>query len=449
MHAPAKYVEKGLSWLANGLWYAIQPLYRISPNPSITPAWSDKPLLKSQREVPSAARRAAGHDLSVPACTREARQAIVDSKATPDLFTRHHAGEIPAQIIERDGKVWMVKDCPTHGHYEDVLSTDPAFFRKTEEQFPGSGHPRPRGRRPARSRHELAPVRPRRRADRRPDEPLQHDVRPVLHGRQPGGVRPRARVGGNQGHPGPGGGEEAAPPDVGAVLGRRAHDLEALPEGRRVLHGARVPKRPGGHQRHRVRQGSRSSATRRARPGLRFVYLQFDGIGNAANQHRHVPNLFDVKLRAIENLHAAGVDIVPVTTIINGINNEQVGPHRRVRPRQPEEDLVPLVPARVVHRPRRGDLGRAAGRAALHAGRPRPRHQAADRHRRAAARLVPDLDDDDVRGLGRPDPRADLRLGPAQLRVPSRLRRGHGRHDRQEHEGARPVSARSSTAGSS
>jgi uncharacterized radical SAM superfamily Fe-S cluster-containing enzyme len=38
-----------------------------------------------------------------------------------------------------------------------------------------------------------------------------------------------------------------------------------------------------------------------------------------------VGNLFDVKLRAIENLYAAGVDIVPVTTIVNGINNEQVG----------------------------------------------------------------------------------------------------------------------------
>jgi uncharacterized radical SAM superfamily Fe-S cluster-containing enzyme len=59
--------------------------------------------------------------------------------------------------------------------------------------------------------------------------------------------------------------------------------------------------------------------------GLRFAYLQFDGIGNAANEHRKVGNLFDVKLRAIENLHNAGVDIVPVTTIINGINNEQVG----------------------------------------------------------------------------------------------------------------------------
>ena len=59
--------------------------------------------------------------------------------------------------------------------------------------------------------------------------------------------------------------------------------------------------------------------------GLRYAYLQFDGIGNAANSHRLVGNLFDVKLRAIENLWCAGVDIVPVVTIVNGVNNEQVG----------------------------------------------------------------------------------------------------------------------------
>ena len=59
--------------------------------------------------------------------------------------------------------------------------------------------------------------------------------------------------------------------------------------------------------------------------GLRYAYLQFDGIGNAANSHRRVGNLFDVKLQAIENLHSAGVDIVPVVTIVNGVNNEQVG----------------------------------------------------------------------------------------------------------------------------
>ena len=47
---------------------------------------------------------------------------------------------------------------------------------------------------------------------------------------------------------------------------------------------------------------------------------------NEANSHRKVGNLFDVKLRAIENLHAAGIDVVLVVTIVNGVNNDQVGP---------------------------------------------------------------------------------------------------------------------------
>jgi uncharacterized radical SAM superfamily Fe-S cluster-containing enzyme len=62
-----------------------------------------------------------------------------------------------------------------------------------------------------------------------------------------------------------------------------------------------------------------------AEAGLRYAYLQFDGIGNDANSHRQVGNLFDVKLRAIDNLHEAGVEIVLVTTLVNNINNDQVG----------------------------------------------------------------------------------------------------------------------------
>src|SRR5438270_2502379 len=61
-----------------------------------------------------------------------------------------------------------------------------------------------------------------------------------------------------------------------------------------------------------------------AEAGLRYAYLQFDGIGNDANSHRQVGNLFDVKLRAIDNLHEAGIDIVPVVTIVNGVNHDQV-----------------------------------------------------------------------------------------------------------------------------
>ena len=60
--------------------------------------------------------------------------------------------------------------------------------------------------------------------------------------------------------------------------------------------------------------------------GLRIAYLQFDGVTNEANAHRKVGNLFDVKLRAIENLHAAGIDVVLVVTVVNGVNDAQVGP---------------------------------------------------------------------------------------------------------------------------
>ena len=104
-----------------------------------------------------------------------------------------------------------------------------------------------------------------------------------------------------------------------------------------------------------------------AEAGLRYAYLQFDGIGNAANSHRAVGNLFDVKLRAIENLWTNGVDIVPVITIINGINNEQVGSRGAVCARQSEEDSVPLVPAGFVYRPRRSSDGRSAYGSALYA----------------------------------------------------------------------------------
>jgi uncharacterized radical SAM superfamily Fe-S cluster-containing enzyme len=66
-------------------------------------------------------------------------------------------------------------------------------------------------------------------------------------------------------------------------------------------------------------------AKKAAEAGLRFVYFQFDGIGNDANSHRHIGNLFDIKLKAIDNIHKAGTEIVLVTTLINDINNDQVG----------------------------------------------------------------------------------------------------------------------------
>ena len=60
---------------------------------------------------------------------------------------------------------------------------------------------------------------------------------------------------------------------------------------------------------------SKEYSRRAFEAGLRYAYLQFDGIGNDANSHRQVGNLFDVKLKAIDNMHEAGIEIILVTTL--------------------------------------------------------------------------------------------------------------------------------------
>ena len=219
----------------------------------------------------------------------------------------------------------MVKDCPKHGHFEDVMSIDTEFFKHLEEVFPG---------RDIRAHN---------------DEKLHnHGTSTVTHGRgsvltidltnrcnmmcdpcfmdanQVGFVheltwdeiktmldnaitiKPRRQMTVQFS-----GGEPTLSP----------YFLDAVaycPQGWLQLACRPRPTASSSPSR-------RSFAAQAAEAGLRYVYLQFDGIGNAANSHRKVGNLFDVKLQAIHNLHEAGVDIVPVTTIINGINNEQVG----------------------------------------------------------------------------------------------------------------------------
>ena len=116
-----------------------------------------------------------------------------------------------------------------------------------------------------------------------------------------------------------------------------------------------------------------------AEAGLRYAYLQFDGIGNEANSHRAVGNLFDVKLRAIENLYSAGVDIVPVITIINGINNEQVGAVVRFALDNPKKiPFLSFQPVSFTGRDEAVTDERRAG-AALHAVAPGARREESDR----------------------------------------------------------------------
>ena len=68
-----------------------------------------------------------------------------------------------------------------------------------------------------------------------------------------------------------------------------------------------------------------NSPRRPRRPGLRIAYLQFDGVSEEANAHRKVGNLFEVKLRAIENLHRAGIDVASSSRSCRTMNDDQVG----------------------------------------------------------------------------------------------------------------------------
>jgi len=137
MHAPIKYFEKGLSLTANGAWFLYSNLNKIAQNPSFTPKWSDKPLLKSYEKTKPPLGWPRETDSLCPICTREARQAILDGKKDVSVLLNEKVGEIKATILERDGKIMMVKDCPIHGHFEDVMAIDTEFFKHLEQVFPG------------------------------------------------------------------------------------------------------------------------------------------------------------------------------------------------------------------------------------------------------------------------------------------------------------------------
>jgi uncharacterized radical SAM superfamily Fe-S cluster-containing enzyme len=324
MHKPVKYAEKVLTYAARGAWAVFDRLNRINPVPAFTPKWSDKPLLKSWEKTKPPLGWPRSTDSLCPKCVPEIRQQIVDGKLPHEILLNEKVGEIKATIIERDGKILMVKDCPIHGHFEDVMAMDTEFFKHLEDVFPG---------RDIRAHN---------------DEKLHHHgSSTVKHGRgsvltidltnrcnmmcdpcfmdanQVGfvheltwdeikqmldnaiSIKPRRQMSVQFS----GGEPTLSPYFLDAVRYSRKVGYNSVQAATNGIEFAKSPE----------------FARQAAEAGLRYAYLQFDGIGNAANSHRQVGNLFDVKLRAIHNLHEAGVEIVPVTTIVNGINNEQVG----------------------------------------------------------------------------------------------------------------------------
>jgi 7,8-dihydro-6-hydroxymethylpterin dimethyltransferase len=321
---PVKHFEKGLTYIAKGAFNAIKSVNKYKPNPSFTPKWADKPILKSWEKSKPTLGFPRTTDSLCPNCVIEAREEILSGKRDVSTLINDKVGEIKAQIIERDGQIWMIKDCPEHGHFEDLMAIDSNFLKHIESLFPG---------RDMRSHndeklhnHGTSSIKYGRGAVLTVDltnrcnmmcdpcfmdanqvgfvhELSMEDVKEILDNAIQ--IKPRRQMSVQYS-----GGEPTLSP----------HFLEAIRYARKVGYNS-VQAATNGIEFAKSKEFCRQAAE----AGLRFVYLQFDGIGNDANSHRQIGNLFDVKLRAINNLHEAGVDIILVTTLVNGINNDQVG----------------------------------------------------------------------------------------------------------------------------
>ncbi len=324
MPKPIKFVELGLVYGAKGAWRVFEFANRFNQKPTFTPKWSDKPLLKSYEKTKPPLGWPRTTDSLCPRCVPEIRQQILDGKLPHEILLNERVGEIKAQIIERDGKILMVKDCPKHGHFEDVMSIDTAMFKHIEAVFPGRdmrAHNDEKLHNHGSStvkwgRGAVLTIDLTNRCNMMCDpcfmdanqvgfvhELTWEEIKTMLDNAI--SIKPKRQMSVQFS-----GGEPTLSP----------YFLDAVRYSRKVGYNS-VQAATNGIEFAKSKEFCRQAAE----AGLRYAYLQFDGIGNAANAHRKVGNLFDVKLKAIENLYEAGVDIVPVTTIVNGINNEQVG----------------------------------------------------------------------------------------------------------------------------
>ncbi|HEV2707943.1 MAG TPA: radical SAM protein [Pyrinomonadaceae bacterium] len=322
---PIKHVERGLTAVAGGLFNTLQFFNNFRPAEAFTPKWSDKPLLKSWQKSKPPLGFPRTTDSLCPKCVIEARAKILSADVIdPSVLVNEKVGEIKATIVERNGQIWMEKDCPVHGHFEDIMAIDSAFLKHIESMFPGrdiQAHNDEKLHNHGSStikfgRGSVLTIDLTNRCNMMCDpcfmdanqvgfvhELSFDEVKDILD--KAISIKPRRQMSVQFS-----GGEPTISP----------HFIESVRYARKVGYNS-VQCATNGIEFAKSKEFCREAAE----AGLRYAYLQFDGIGNDANSHRQVGNLFDVKLRAIDNLHEAGVEIVLVITIVNNINNDQVG----------------------------------------------------------------------------------------------------------------------------
>ncbi len=320
-----KYGDSALCFTAGKAFDFIQFFNKYRKRPSFTPNWSEKPLLKSWQKTKPNLGWPRETDSLCPKCVVEAREKIINGEEDYHVLIDEKVGEIKASVVEKNNEIWMVKECPIHGKIEDLMSIDANFLRWIEGNFPGRdirahndedlhNHGSSTIRH---GRGSVLTVDLTNRCNMMCDpcfmdanqvgfvhELVWQEIKEILDNALK--IKPRRQMSVQFS-----GGEPTISP----------HFFRAVKYARKIGYNS-VQAATNGIEFAQSKEFSR----RAAEAGLRFLYYQFDGVGNEANSHRHIGNLFDIKLRGIENAHAAGIEIVLVTTLVNDVNNDQVGP---------------------------------------------------------------------------------------------------------------------------
>ncbi len=321
---PWKPLELALTGGARLLWPAVQAVNRRVDSAPFQPKWADRPLLKSSERSKPQFGWPRTTDSLCPTCVREARSRILSGEQELASLVDEHVGEIKADIVERDGKVVIEKTCPTHGTFVDTLAINPKFLARLESLFPGRDFPAVTE---TLHNHGTSSIKYGRGAVLTIDltnrcnmmcDPCFMDANQVGYVHELTlpevqkllddaiSIKPRRQMTVQFS-----GGE----PTISPIF------LDSVRYARKVGYFSVQAATNG------IRFAQDADFARQAHDaGMRIAYLQFDGVSEEANAHRRVGNLFDVKLRAIENLHAAGIDVCLVVTIVNTVNDHQVGP---------------------------------------------------------------------------------------------------------------------------
>jgi uncharacterized radical SAM superfamily Fe-S cluster-containing enzyme len=317
--------SKIVSTLSDVAWKAFQSVNRRLPEgEAIRPNWAPGPLLKSYERTAPPLGFPRETDSLCPRCVKEVRTAVIDGTTSLESLMNEHPGEIKAQIVEENGQVVMRKTCPKHGEFVDVIATDPAFLERIESLFFG------RDFKAAEDSHVH-----------------KHGTSNIKFGR--GAVltvdltnrcnmmcNPCFMDANQVGYV-----HEPTFEDTKAILDRAVsfkpkRQVIILFSGGEptlspyYLEAVAYAKKIGFYRILAATNGIRFAediefckAAKAA--GQHGVYLQFDGVGEEKNKHRGVGNLFDVKVRAIENLAKVGIKVTLVVTIVNSINNDAIG----------------------------------------------------------------------------------------------------------------------------